>query len=285
MTGKVRDIHPRITSADKISYPRMPLFGIQLKCSSEWPTPIEGMIAAMDAAEVDEAPVVRSSSCCGNNCADSAGSFARCPSCFTGVGSIGMVLPDDLKTSQQWGDRGSTGIRVCTGGTRKDFVPGALTDPQSFPVWELATEKYMAICLQIDMSEVSAITERAKHFPKVKIVIDHLGWPPVTDGPPHDNAKTFWALAQIPTVYMKPPAQAFDRMSAGNETPETFVPRLAQEFSAGRIAWGSNFAASDGPMTDLVAYARKRRAVLGEVDRDFILAKTPELLHPAHPDT
>lgn len=284
MASRIIDIHPHIISPDRVNYPHKPLFGLQSKWSSERPTPIEAMIEAMDAAGVDKAAIVHSSTCYGYDCSYLADSLARFPGRFTGVCSIDMVAPDNVRMAQHWIERGFTGFRVYTGGTVKDFDPSALADPRSFPVWELVSDKGLSICLQTDMSGADAITALAGRFPKVKIIIDHLGRPPVTDGPPYDGAKTFWALAQQPNIYMKLSTHAFDRMKAGKGTPETFMPRLVKEFSARRIAWGSNFPASDGHLTEHVAYAKKCLSVLDPSDQDTILSKTPQTLYPALAD-
>jgi predicted TIM-barrel fold metal-dependent hydrolase len=285
VASKIIDIHPHVISPDTAAYPQKPLFGVQSSWSSERPTPIEAMIAAMDQAGVDKAAIVHSSTCYGYDCSYLADCLARFPARFTGVASIDMVASDNVKMAQHWIDRGFTGFRVFTGGSTKGFDPSALTDPRSFPVWELVGDKGYSICLQTDMTGEAAITALARRFPKVKVVIDHLGRPPVTDGPPYEGAKSFWALAQLPNIYMKLTTHAFDRMKAGKGTVETFLPRLVSEFGARRIAWGSNFPASDGHLTDHVAYARKSLAVLSESDRDCILAKTPQIIYPALSDT
>ena len=121
MVSKVIDIHPHIISPDKVKYPQNPLFGIQSKWSAERPTSIEGMIEAMDEAGIDRAAIVHSSTCYGYDCSYLADLLARFPVRFTGVGSIDMLAPDNVKNAQHWIDRGLTGFRIFTGGSTKEI--------------------------------------------------------------------------------------------------------------------------------------------------------------------
>ena len=70
-------------------------------------------------------------------------------------------------------------------------------------------------------------------------------------------------------------------ISNGNATPETFFKKLVAEFGASRIAWGSNYPASEGPLSNLLAVARASLASLPQADRDWVFAKTAQSLYPA----
>jgi predicted TIM-barrel fold metal-dependent hydrolase len=165
MVSKVIDIHPHIISPDKDKYPQKPLFGIQSTWSAERPTPIEAMIKAMDEAGVDKSAIVHSSTCYGYDCSYLAGSLARFPARFTGVGSIDMTAPDNVKMAQHWIDRGFTGFRIFTGGSTKEIDASSLADPRSFPVWELVGDKGYSICLQTTRPAFPP-PSLAKRFPR-----------------------------------------------------------------------------------------------------------------------
>lgn len=285
MVSTVIDIHPHIISPDTVRYPQKPLFGIQSKWSSERPTPIEALIAAMDQAGVGKAAIVHSSTCYGYDCSYLADSLVSHPDRFTGVGSIDMLAPDNAKTAQHWIDRGFTGFRIFTGGSTKDFDPSTLADPRSFPVWEVLSDKGLSICVQTDMTGVDSVISLAKRFPDVKIIIDHIGRPPVKDGPPYIAAQQLWSLVQFPNIYLKLSTHAFDRINDGLGKAETFLPKLVQEFTSKRIAWGSNFPASKGHLTDHIAYARSQLACLSQADQDWVLGKTAQVLYPALADS
>lgn len=284
MPSRVIDIHPHIISPDKQKYPQNPLFGIQSKWSAERPTPIEAMIEAMDAAGVDKSAIVHASTCYGYDNSYVADSIARFPKRFTAVGSIDMLAPDNVKTAQHWIDRGFTGFRIFTGGSTKAFDPSSLADPKTFPVWELVGDKGLSICVQCDLSGAPAVTTLAKRFPKVKIILDHLGRPPASDGPPYDGASTLWSLAQLPNVYLKMSSHSLDRLDVGKGSAVTFVPRMVEAFTARRIAWGSNFPATSGTLQHILAHAQQGLVALGQDDRDWIFARTAQSLYPVLKD-
>jgi L-fuconolactonase len=284
MVSKVIDIHPHIISPDRVKYPQNPLFGIQSKWSEERPVSIEGMIEAMDEADVDKSAIVHASTCYGYDCSYVADSLTAFPARFTGVGSIDMLAPDNVKMAQYWLDRGLTGFRIFTGGSTKEIDSSSLADPRSFPVWELVGDKGRSICVQTDPNGIPATITLAKRFPKVKIIMDHLARPTVNDGPPYDSAKPLWSLAQYPNVYLKLSTLSFERSNVGKASEETFVPKLNQEFTSKRIAWGSNFPASPGSLKQHVALAKKGLSILTQNDREWILAKTAQVLYPSLKD-
>ena len=63
--------------------------------------------------------------------------------------------------------------------------------------------------------------------------------------------------------------------------PETFFGRLVSAFSASRIAWGSNFPASERSLPDLVALAQDTLRFVTETDREWIFSRTAQTLYPA----
>jgi len=56
---------------------------------------------------------------------------------------------------------------------------------------------------------------------------------------------------------------------------------VVAEFGASRIAWGSNFPASEGSLPGLLAEARSALAALPQRDRDWIFFRTAQSLYPA----
>jgi len=115
-------------------------------------------------------------------------------------------------------------------------------------------------------------------------VLDHLARPVLDDGPPYAAAASLFNLAQYPSIYLKATPRAFSECRNGKATPETFFNKLVGEFGAARIAWGSNYPASEGPLSDLLAIARASVASLPQADQDWIFAKTAQSLYGALAD-
>jgi L-fuconolactonase len=124
-----------------------------------------------------------------------------------------------------------------------------------------------------------------KRFPNVKVVLDHLARPVLDDGPPYAAAAGLFGLAQYPSIHLKVTPRTFAECRNGKATPETFFKKLVAQFGAPRIAWGSNYPASEGPLSDLLTLARASVASLPQADRDWIFAKTAQSLYPALADT
>ena len=59
---------------------------------------------------------------------------------------------------------------------------------------------------------------------------------------------------------------------------------MVAEFGASRIAWGSNYPASEGTLAGLLAEARSALASLPSPDGDWIFSRTARTLYPTLAD-
>lgn len=275
------DIHPHIISDDETRYPPKPLFGKRSDWSKERPTTAEALIRAMDAAGVDKAAVVHSSTTYGfdnSYVVDGCNSYS---SRLVPVGSVDVLEPGAPNRIREWAARGLAGLRLFTGGSTKDFDPSELDDPRSFPAWELCAELKLSMCIQTGPVGLPQIRALATRFPQVPIVLDHLGRPDVTDGPPYRQAQRLFELASLSNIYLKLTPRIFGDVAKGNASPETFFPRLVEAFGASRLAWGSNFPTSPGPLKENLETAQARLRCLTSVDCSWIFGNTALKLYPA----
>jgi L-fuconolactonase len=275
------DIHPHIIADDAARYARVPLFGVQSDWSRERPVTIEGLIAAMDEAGVDKAAIVQSSTCYGYDNSYLVDSVAKFPGRFTAVGSVDVMQPDAPERIRQWVSKGVNGLRLFTGGSTAAFDPSSLDDARSFPTWQLCGEIGLSMAIQTDPTGLAQVAGLAKRFPKVNIVLDHLGRPDITDGPPYKRASSLFGLAPFENVFLKVTPRIFGDAQKGKATPETFFPRLVEVFGSNRLAWGSNFPASEGKLQDNLAVAKKCLAGLSAEDQAWIFGGTAQRLYPA----
>ena len=281
MSLRCIDIHPHIISEDTAKYPRSPLFGVQSDWSKERPVTPEGLIAAMDEAGVEKAAIVQSSTCYGFDNSYVVDSVAQFPGRFTGVGSVDMLQPDAPERIRDWVKRGITGLRLFTGGSTQAFDPSTLDDRRSFPTWELCGELGLSLCIQTDPVGLAQVAGLAKRFPKVNIILDHLGRPDVTDGPPYKRASSLFGLAPFENIFLKLTPRIFGDVRKAEASAETFFPRLVEAFGSSRLAWGSNFPASEKKMKDNLVVAKNCLACLSAGDQSWIFAKTAQRLYPA----
>lgn len=278
------DIHPHVISDDESAYPPAPLFGLRSDWSQERPCTVETLIVAMDEAGVDKAAVVHSSTTYGFDNAYVVDACNRYPGRLLAVGSVDVLAPDAPGAIRAWVTRGLGGLRLFTGGSTKDFDPSELDDPRSFPAWELCGELGLTMCIQTGPIGLPQVTALAKRFPEVPIILDHLGRPDVTDGPPYAAAQSLFDLAAIETIYLKLTPRIMGDTMKGAATPETLFPKLIEVFGAHRLAWGSNFPTSPGTLAQILATARSRLATLSPEDQAWVFHKTAQQLYPALAD-
>ncbi|MGH7069344.1 MAG: amidohydrolase family protein [Acetobacteraceae bacterium] len=274
------DIHPHIISDDEARYPPAPLFGKRSDWSQERPCTVETLIAEMDDAGVAKAAVVHSSTTYGFDNSYVVDSCNRYPGRLIAVGSVDVLEPDAAATIRRWVDRGLAGLRLFTGGSTKEFDPSELDDPRAFPAWESCGELGLTMCIQTGPIGLPQVTALANRFPTVPIILDHLGRPDITDGPPYRAAQTLFDLASIPSIYLKLTPRIMSDSTKGAATPETFFPELVATFGAKRLAWGSNFPTSPGRLAEIKATAQSRLVTLSDQDREWIFARTAQTLYP-----
>lgn len=284
MTLRFIDIHPHVISEDVTKYPREPLFGKQSDWSKERPVPVEGLLEAMDEAGVEKAAVVHSSTCYGFDNSYVVDACAQHPRRLVAVGSVDLLGPDAPEQIRAWVRSGLAGLRLFTGGSTKDFDASTLDDPRSFPSWELCAEFGLPMCIQTDPSGLAQVAGLAKRFPQVNIILDHLGRPDVTDGPPYNRAASLFGLAPFENIFLKLTPRIFGDVRKGQASPETFFPSLVEVFGCRRLAWGSNYPTSEGSLVDNLAIAKERLACLSPEDQSWIFAGTAERLYPALAD-
>ena len=284
MPSRTIDIHPHVIANDEKRYPLAPLGGHQSDWSRTRPVTYEQMITAMDAAGVDKAALVQASTCYGYDNSYVAAAVAACPSRFTGVFSVDVLAPDAVEKMRHWRDRGLTGMRLFTIGSTMETQADWIDDPKVYPAWKAADDLGLPICMQMSQTALPQLVAMVRRFPGVKVILDHLARPVLEDGPPYAAAASLFNLAQYPGIHLKVTPRVFTECRSGKATPESFFKKLVGEFGAARIAWGSNYPASEGPLSNLLAVARASVASLSQADQDWIFAKTAQSLYPALAD-
>jgi L-fuconolactonase len=286
MPSKIVDIHPHIVSRDTARYPVTPIGGTRSEWSKERSVTLEELLAAMDEAGVDKAAIVHSSTTYGFNNDYVVDAVAAHPKRFTGVFSVDITQADAPERMRYWYRKGMTGMRIYARGSTIKEAWLAIDDPATFPAWECAGD--LGISVATNVHGTGAGLEQIKstlgRFPRVRLIIDHLGRPPVEDGPPYNAAKDYFALANFPNVYLKLTPSGLNTVLKGKATADTLVPKLVSVFGADHIAWGSNYPASPGTMSEIVAASRLALRTLSDADRSLVLAKTAQQLYPVLQD-
>ena len=284
MPTKVLDIHPHVITTDTERYPRDPLGGTQSGWSRDRPTTWEQLIQAMDEARVAKAAIVQASTCYGFDNSYVADAVAAHPERFTGVFSVDVLAPDAPEKIRFWVDRKLTGLRLFTTGSTMPNQADWLADPKTFPAWETCAELGIPVCVQMRQEGIPQLNVLLERFSNVRMIIDHLMRVPTESGPPYAQANGLFGLAKHPNLYLKLTINSVRDARKGKATPETFFGRVVKEFGAKRIAWGSNFPASEGSLKTIAEESKKALAFLPEEDQEWIFWRTAQTLYPALAD-
>jgi len=274
------DIHPHVISTDTVRYPNAPVGGHKSDWSRERPVSVENMIAAMDQAGIAKAALVQASTCYGHDNSYVADAVAAHPDRFTGVFSVDALAPDAAEKIRYWAGRSLTGLRLFTAGStmnQADWVD----DPRSFPAWECCSEIGLPLCMQMTVKAIQQLVHMLERFPRVPVILDHLAKPSLSEGPPYPGATDVFRLADYKNLYLKLTPRTVAEAKNGKATHATFFPLLVSKFGASRIAWGSNFPASEGTLSELLRVSQDGVAVLSAEDREWIFSKTALTLYPA----
>jgi len=274
------DIHPHVIATDTARYPLAPLGGTQSTWSRDRPTSFAQMIAEMDKAGVAKSAIVQASTAYGHDNSYVAEAIAAHPTRFTGVFSVDVLAPDAVEKMKLWIGRGFSGMRLFTTGST---MPGQATwfdDPRSYPAWDYAGAAGLPVCMQMTPQGFPQLRGLMERFPKVRIILDHLARPKLTDGPPFAADQPFFELANYPQVFLKVTPVNVDAKDWGKATPQTFFGAVIKAFGASRIAWGSNFPATAGPLSDILGRAQTAFAFASAAEREWIFGKTAQALYP-----
>jgi L-fuconolactonase len=277
----VIDIHPHVIATDAARYPLAPLTGQQSGWSRERPVGMERMLAEMDAAGVAKSALVQASTCYGHDNSYVADCVAAHPERFAGVFSADVFAADAPERIRHWAGRGLTGMRVFIAGHTAAVQDTRLDDPRSFPAWKCADDMGLPVCVQLRANGLPQLVTLLERFPRLRVVLDHMARPAIEDGPPYSAASGLFALARYPNLHLKLTTHNVRESRAGKATPESFFGRVVKEFGAQRIAWGSNFPASEGTLPGILAEARAALVSLSPGDRDWIFRRTARALYPA----
>lgn len=277
----VIDLHSHVIASDTKRYPLSPLSGQQSDWSRERPVGFGRMIAAMDEAGVAKTALVQASTCYGHDNAYVADAVAAHPVRFTGVFSVDVFRPDAPERIRYWMSKGLAGLRVFIAGHTAAAKDARLDDPSSFPAWELAGEAGIPVCVQLRAGGLAQLKTMLERFPQVRTVLDHMARPAIDDGPPYAGASGLFSLARHENLFLKLTTHNVRESRGGKATPEGFFGRVVAEFGASRIAWGSNYPASEGTLAGILAEARAALGALSRADRDWIFSRTAQSLYPS----
>jgi L-fuconolactonase len=274
------DSHTHVISPDVERYPLAPLGGHQSDWSQARPVDHDGLVAAMDQAGIAQAVVVQASTVYGHDARYVVEAVRAHPGRFVGVFSIDAMADDAVEQMKRWLGEGLVGIRLFTTGSTMPGQAYWLGDAKSYPAWEYAEANDIPVCLQMTMDGIPMLRGLLGRFPKVRVLLDHLARPDLSDGPPYLKARSLFELVDFPGVYLKLTNRTIAAAGQGASMASIFLPHVVAAFGADRILWGSNFPAAEGKLTDLLAGAQAGLVSVSDADRATIFGGAARRLYP-----
>lgn len=273
------DIHPHVISPDRERYPHQNVFGHVEAFNSERPVDAERMLAEMDAAGIAKSVLVQTFLVYGYDNSYAADTAAAHPDRFGSVCTVDARAADAPERMRYWiRERKMDGLRVFASFANMAQNSDWIGDAAVNPTWEAAAELDIPVCVTVKFYSVPLLAKVLARFPTLRIILDHLGAPPADDGPPFRAADPLWALADAPNLYLKLTSSLIERLAKWG-VAEAFLRRTIDLFGAERIAWGSNYPTSAGPLSDLVALAKRELAPFSDAERAAILGGTARSLY------
>jgi L-fuconolactonase len=194
------------------------------------------------------------------------------------IGAVIILDANDpatpLELARLAGRHGVTGLRLV-GYAGEDGRYSFLTTDEAMATWAQAERLGVAIVLMIRLSPgespaptLARVGELAGRFPRLRIVLDHCGWPGfVPSDDPVGLTAAHRALAACANISFKVTSINFTRFEKEGISAERFLREAVDIYGADRMMWGSDFG---NTLTDYVVLADKARrsaALLNEAER------------------
>lgn len=285
------DTHAHLISDDWDTYPPRALApGLPVPQRTDYTVTAEALVSMMDQHQVQAACVVQRGHLYGYDNRYLFEAARRFPDRL-----LPVVILDtqDPATPRQLEDmvhrQGVRGLRLAN--TRPAQLDTAwMASPAAMNVWQACAQLTLPVALIFFQNQLPWVLPLLRYIagrhPHLPILVDHLGIPwgaslpelawareagittPMPPAPHFGIDATVALLADTPNVYFKFTEINVERMQEGGVDPARVVRRMADEFGAGRLVWGSDVGQSlKWPYAQKIAHAHAAAALLDAAER------------------
>jgi predicted TIM-barrel fold metal-dependent hydrolase len=248
-----------------------------------WPktaAPVEDLIDDMDAYGIARTVLIQSSAFGWDNtyvieCVESH------PGRLAAIGLVDPESPTNAADLRHWMGRGLAGVRFHPLFYDRDPRGAWWVDaPENDALWNAACDTGAILQFHMWPRHADALARMIARHPNVRVIIDHIGKPDVTEAPPHPSFDPILRLADFPDVFAKiGDYQIASKQGYPYTDTHSFVTKLVGTFGADRMMWGTGFPGSGRlvPLQQALDYV-ERDLPLTAAQRQAILWDTPARL-------
>jgi len=199
---------------------------------------------------------------------------------------VPIVILDPLKA-----DTPATLARMASenhiAGVRFSGVPDAsgkfaFLEDRANDAWAAANDLGLVVVLMPQKSDqpdalpnaMAKIAQHADKYPRVNIVIDHIGFPEAVAAPTFGFSPQHLALAAHKNVYYKFTTYLIEGLQEGNVPTRPFLDYAVSVFKTDHMVWGSDVGNSDGTYPEFVKYALDAAAGLSLAQKHALFYDT-----------
>jgi predicted TIM-barrel fold metal-dependent hydrolase len=204
-----------------------------------------------------------------------ADSVKRFPKLFVGHG---LIDPHDPNNAQVLGrevkQNGLAGMRLSPIYHPKDPW---LNAAYNYPLWKKAEEIGAVFNVFIAPAQLPQLEDMVRRYPKVKVVVDHLGRPQILDRTPWVEDDYLLKLARYPNVWVK-----FTELYTASKTKQypykdvqPFGKMVYEKFGPRRLLFGTGMVGKTRriPLADELRLVREDIPYFADRDKEWILGR------------
>ena len=199
----------------------------------------------------------------------------RFPKLFVGHGLIDPHDPNNAQVlEREVKQNGLVGMRLSPIYHPKEQW---LNAPYNYPLWKKAEELGAVFNVFIAPAQLPQLEDMVRRYPKVKVVVDHLGRPDILNRAPWVENDHLLKLARYPNVWVK-----FTELYTASKTKQypykdvqPFGKMVYEKFGPRRLLFGTGMVATTRriPLADELRLVREDIPFFAERDKEWILSR------------
>lgn len=296
MADLLFDTHAHLIADDPVAYPPSPMRGTTSFTKMSYTATAEWLIDQMDANGVAQACIVQRGHVYGYDNSYIIDSGKRFPDRFVPVVILDAQDPDTPAVlTKMVREDGVRGVRFAQT-LFEDYSTGWMNSPTAMQCWRTAADLAIPVAIIFYRLHLPwtlpALKFIAEQFPKLKIIIDHVGTAHTAStpemgkyhahgfdatlpgAPDYGIDTTIKMFERMPQVHFKFTEIVLDRLADQGVEAARFVRLLADRFGAHRLMWGSDLGQSAKPYATKAMMARDAAADLSASERSQFLHDT-----------